>query len=138
MVSFHTFSFFLHAIVETPACLNFLFFPDDQLPVAAPQAHAIIRQYAVLLFCSVMIAVIFAYRAIPDITSRSVAGALALYHIGPLVRAWSRIDIRAPSDRQRLPLLKDPFLHFVVHSVCLGSLGLTCWNLHMYNCAPGT
>ena len=138
MTSFHAFSFLLHAIVETPACLNFLLFPDDQLTVAAPQAHAIIRQYAVLLFCSVIIAVIFAHRAMPDITSGNVAGALAFYHIGPLVRAWARIDTRAPSDTQRTPLLKDPVLHFVVHSICLGSLGLTCWNLYMYNCAPGT
>ena len=134
-MSFSAFSFLLHAIVETPACVNFLLFPDDQLPDSAPQAHAIIRQYAVLLFSSAIIAVTFACRATPDFASGNVAGALAIYHIGPFVRAWSRIDVRGTFDIRRHSLLKDPLLHFAVHSLCLGSLGLTCWNLSMYNCA---
>jgi hypothetical protein len=136
VMSFCHFSFLLHALVETPACINFLLFPDDQLPVAAPPAHAIIRQYAVLLFCSIMIAVTFAYRSTLDVTSGKVAGALAFYHIAPLVRAWSRINTHAQSDIARLPLLKNPWSHFVIHSLCLGSLGSACWNLYMYNYVP--
>jgi hypothetical protein len=135
MIHFYAFAFSLHAIVEIPACLNFLLFPDDQLPRAAPQAHAIIRQYAVLLLSTVVISIAFTFRVL-DATSGKVAGALAFYHIAPLVRALSRITSAAPSDTQDLPLLKNPLLHFVLHSICLGSLGLTCWNLYMYNCAP--
>jgi hypothetical protein len=136
MISFYAFAFLLHAIVEIPACLNFMLFPDDQLPRPAPQAHAIVRQYAILLLSSVIISTAFTFRVM-DTTSGRVAGALAFYHIAPLVRAWSRIITLAPSDKQQYLSLKDPFLHFVVHSVCLGSLGLTSWNLHMYSYAPG-
>jgi hypothetical protein len=134
MIPYYGFSFLLHAIVEIPACLNFFLFPNDQLLRPAPQAHAIIRQYAVLLFSSVMISMIFTFRVL-DTTSGKVAGALALYHIAPVLRAGSRIITRSQFEMEH-SLLKEPLLHFVVHSLCLGSLGLTCWNLYMYSYSP--
>ena len=129
-------SFVLHAVVELPACLNFLLFPDDQLPLSAPQAHAVIRQYAILLFSSILISVLFALRD-QDSTSGMVAGALAVYHIAPCIRAWSRIraeERKAP----RRSFIKDPVLHMFLHSLCLGSLSLTCWSLYLSNLAPST
>jgi hypothetical protein len=134
MIPYYNFPFLFHTIVEFPACLNFFLLPDDQLPQPAPQAHAIIRQYAVLLLSSVMISTIFTFRVL-DTTSGKVAGALALYHIAPLFRAGSRIITRTRFEMGQ-SVLKEPFLHFVIHSLCLGSLGLTCWNLHMYSYSP--
>jgi hypothetical protein len=134
MIPYYGFSFLFHTIVEFPACLNFFLFPDDQLSRPAPQAHAIIRQYAVLLLSSVMISMIFTFRVL-DTTSGKVAGALALYHVAPVLRAGSRVLTRTQLQMEH-SLLKQPSLHFIVHSLCLGSLGLTCWNLHMYTCFP--
>ncbi len=134
MASVATFSFVLHVFVELPACLNFLLAPDDQLPLSAPQAHAVIRQYAVLLFSSVLISVMFALRD-QDIMTGKVAGALALYHIAPCIRAWSRIRGEVPKAQPR-SFIKDPVLHLFLHSLCLGSLSLTCWSLYMSNLAP--
>ncbi|KAH8684229.1 hypothetical protein BGZ60DRAFT_511295 [Tricladium varicosporioides] len=81
-----TLPFWLHIIIELPASLNFFLRPSEQLPTPAPQAHAIIKQYAVLLLASNLIALTFALRPIDD-TSKKVAGALAVYHIAPVLRA---------------------------------------------------
>lgn len=118
-MSLHRLPFLLHAIVEIPACLNFFLFPDDQLSIPTPHAHAIIRQYAVLLFSSVCISIILAFKD-KDSTSGKIAGALAIYHIAPCVRAWSRSQARVPSESY--VLMKDPSLHFYVHLVCFVSL----------------
>ncbi|KAG9231382.1 hypothetical protein BJ875DRAFT_469675 [Amylocarpus encephaloides] len=112
-----TLPFYLHALIELPASLNFFFRPSEQLPTPAPQAHAIIRQYAVLLFTSNVIALVFALRPIDD-TSKLVAAALALYHMAPLVRATLRIG-RGDAYGQGLG---GPWGHFGVHGVCLGGL----------------
>ncbi|QSZ36328.1 hypothetical protein DSL72_007454 [Monilinia vaccinii-corymbosi] len=82
--------FILHTIVEIPASLNFFFNPSSQLSTPAPQAHAVIQQYALLLFVSSLISILFAWRPV-DRTSRNVAGALSLYHIAPTLRAAGRI-----------------------------------------------
>ncbi|TVY87843.1 hypothetical protein LAWI1_G006763 [Lachnellula willkommii] len=85
-----TLPFWLHLLIELPASLNFFLNPAEQLSAAAPQAHALVRQYALLLFASSLVALIFATRQV-DRTSRNVAGALAVYHLAPLVRAVTRV-----------------------------------------------
>ncbi|KUJ12287.1 uncharacterized protein LY89DRAFT_688036 [Mollisia scopiformis] len=111
--------FWLHILIEFPASLNFFFNPSEQLPSPGPQAHAIIKQYAVLLLVSNLIAGIFALRPL-DRTSRNVAGALAVYHLAPLVRAASRIGNARYGNG-----LGGPVVHVVVHGACLlGLFGL--------------
>ncbi|KAI9054529.1 hypothetical protein LZ554_001685 [Drepanopeziza brunnea f. sp. 'monogermtubi'] len=83
--------FLIHIALETPASLNFFLRPDNQLSSPAPQAHALIRQYAALLLSSNLVAAVFACREV-DGTSRWVAAALALYHLAPLLRALARIS----------------------------------------------
>ena len=128
LMHLHSFALLLHAAVELPAALNFFCFPDDQLADAAPQAHAVIRQYAVLLLCSALIACTIASQE-PGTTTSYVAGILAVYHVAPLLRAWSRL--RDPEVPERRPWLKDPRIHFFVHFLCLSSLCLalkrSCW-----------
>lgn len=114
MPSDGTLPFLLHMVVEIPASLNFLIRPGNQLAIPAPQAHVIIRQYATLLLSSNLIALVFFNRAV-DETSRNVAGALALYHVTPIVRAVSRLI-----DGERAV----PLLHASVHLACLASLTL--------------
>lgn len=111
--------FWLHILIELPASLNFFFNPSEQLSSPAPQAHAIIKQYAVLLLVSNLISLIFALRPL-DRTSRKVAGALALYHLAPLIRAASRIG----NDQYGMGL-GGPIVHMIVHGLCfLGLIGL--------------
>ncbi|TVY84535.1 hypothetical protein LSUE1_G000611 [Lachnellula suecica] len=113
-----TFAFWLHLLIELPASLNFFLNPAEQLSSAALQTHAIIRQYAVLLFTSSLVALIFAVRPV-DRTSRNVAGALAVYHLAPTVRALSRVFGGGIGYGKGLG---GPWIHLAVHGVCF--LGL--------------
>ncbi|KAH7346444.1 hypothetical protein BKA65DRAFT_502449 [Rhexocercosporidium sp. MPI-PUGE-AT-0058] len=112
-------AFLIHALLELPASLNFFFRPNEQLSSPAPQAHALIRQYAILLLSSNIIALIFAFRPV-DETSGRVAGALAVYHAAPLVRAVGRITSKEEGYGKGLG---GPWVHGVVHAAALGALG---------------
>ncbi|KAK0120012.1 hypothetical protein ONS95_011430 [Cadophora gregata] len=112
-------AFLIHALLELPASLNFFFRPNEQLSTPVPQAHALIRQYAVLLMSSNIVALIFAFRPV-DETSRRVAGALATYHAAPLVRAVGRITSH---DEGYGKALGGRWVHAVVHAGALGTLG---------------
>ena len=48
-----------------------------------------------------------------DATSGKVAGALSVYHVGPVVRALSRILQKSPGSG-----LNEPWLHAFVHLLC--------------------
>lgn len=122
--------FLLHVVVETPATLNFLLFPSDQLSAHTPNAHAIIRQYACLLFGSVLIALAFVQRPI-DTLSGQVAGAFAIYHVAASVRAGSRLK-RQMSQRRQI-LLSEASLHLLVHSLCVGSMLHCCWTSYLHS-----
>jgi len=113
-----TLPFWIHLLIELPASVNFFLNPSEQLSSPAPQAHAIIKQYALLLFVSTLIALIFAFRPV-DRTSRSVAAALSIYHLAPLVRAGSRI-VEGSGDYGKG--LGGPIVHLIVHLVCFGAL----------------
>lgn len=107
-------AFILHIIIEVPAAINFMSQPSKQLGRPTPHAHAIVRQYALLLLSSIMIAVIFTSRPIDDLT-RGVAGSIAIYHVGPFLRSWSRLRLQA---RQSLPvLLSEAALYLGCHLV---------------------
>jgi hypothetical protein len=110
--------FWVHIIVETPASINFFFNPSEQLSSPAPQAHAIIKQYAVLLLVSSLIALIFALRPL-DQTGKNVATALSIYHLAPLVRAGLRIS---DVDHVYGQGLGGPWLHLFVHGGCFAAL----------------
>jgi len=110
--------FWFHLTIELPASINFFFNPSEQLSPPAPQSHIIIRQYAVLLLVSTLIALIFALRPI-DGTSRNVAGALSVYHLAPLTRAGSRIWAGSVEYGKGLG---GPVVHLAVHAVCFGGL----------------
>jgi hypothetical protein len=112
------FPFWMHVFIETPAGFNFIRNPSEQLSAPAPQAHAIIQQYGALLLVSVNIALIFAFRPV-DTTSKRVAGALALYHILPIVRAFARIQVGATIYGKGLG---GPWAHLAAHIICLASL----------------
>lgn len=118
MLLYSTFPFLLHALLELPAGINFLLRPYEQLSSPAPQAHSIIRQYGVLLLVSAGIALIFAARPV-DGTSRNVAGALALYHLLPMNRAWVRV---AAGESHYGKGLGGPRVHLTGHLICLASL----------------
>lgn len=113
-------SFWLHLLIETPAALNFFINPSQQLQlsIASPAAEAVIRQYAILLFSSNLIALIFAIRP-DDKTSRRVAGALGLYHLGPALRAISRL---VNGETALGAGLGGPVVHLGVHVLCFIAL----------------
>ncbi|KAL3421771.1 hypothetical protein PVAG01_05927 [Phlyctema vagabunda] len=114
--------FYLHILLEIPASLNFFFKPSQQLGLSspAPGAEAVVRQYAVLLLASSVLALIFALRPI-DTASKRVAGALGIYHLAPLTRAVGRIwagEIALSSG------LGGPWVHAAVHGYTLLCLWL--------------
>ncbi len=113
--------FILHIILESPAVIAFALFPSATLQSKQPEAHPVIRQYALLLLTTVLIAAVFACQ--PDDTQgtnihvqrleQQVAGALALYHIGPMTRAAGKII-----DGEIRGLQVMPFVHMLSHGVC--------------------
>ena len=117
-----SFPFILHLVIELPAAFAFAFSPSTTLSVPQPYAHAVIRQYALLLLSTNIIAAIFIFRGHKactidndGLTERRVAGALALYHCGPLIRAGRRIW-RGEEDKRGLS--GQPWVHSVAHAVC--------------------
>lgn len=116
-------AFVLHAAVEVPAAITFMFQPSKQFGIYTPYAHAVVRQYALLLVSSVLISACFASRPVDDLT-RTVAGSLAIYHVGPSLRSWGRLRSQG---QQSLPvLLSEAALYLVVHVLCGTSL-LLCY-----------
>lgn len=120
--------FLLHAIVEAPAFVNFLLFPSGQLGTTTLHAHPVVRQYALLILSSILIASVFISR-VNDELSGQIGGSLALYHVGPSIRALSRLHRRAELSK---PLfLSEASFHLFVHSICCGSLLQCCWSSYL-------
>ena len=117
MFSSKQLAFGLHVFIEIPAALLFLINPSATLPVAQPYAHPVIRQYALLLICSSLIAAFFTVHN-DNTISCHVAGALALYHLGPLVRAVSRV-LRKESGKT---VMGNPWMHLAAHGICATAL----------------
>lgn len=111
--------FLLHAAIEIPAAINFMLFPSKQLLIHTPHAHAVIRQYALLLLSSVLISMLFISRPADDL-SRLVAGALAIYHIGPALRSCGRL--RQQKADSRPFFFSEAFLYLCCHIICGMSL----------------
>lgn len=107
-------AFLLHILIELPASIAFFLKPSMTLSQPQPHAHAVIRQYALLLMSSNLIAYAFLFRP-ADETSRFVAAALAVYHLGPLGRAGSRIG---GGEARGVKGLGSPWVHLVVHAAC--------------------
>jgi hypothetical protein len=114
--------FLIHAMLETPASLSFFLYPSSQLRTYSPQAHAVIRQYAVLLVFSILISLIFAFRPLDELSGQT-AGALAVYHLAPMVRAGGRLVGRQA--------LWQPLLFLGAHGVCLAGLVGCCWDFYL-------
>lgn len=131
-VSLASVPFIFHIVIELPAAISFAFsfafFPSATFPVPQPHAQAAIRQYALLLLSTVIIAAMFVPQDRkgdgPRMQERGVASALALYHVGPLIRAAHRSRRGEGTGR---PLLGQPWLHMLVHVLCCLSLGGRGW-----------
>ena len=106
------FALLLHVIIETAASINFLLRPSATLSTPQPYSHAVIRQHALLLISSNLIAGMVLKREI-DSLSGQIAGALGVYHVGPAVRAISRILRKSPGSG-----LDEPWLHAFAHVLC--------------------
>lgn len=116
-------AFVLHAAIEIPAAINFMLFPSKQLGKNTPNAHPVVRQYALLLVSSVLIAIAFAIRSTDEI-SRTVAGCLAVYHLGPALRSLSRLA--AQYQRSEALLMSEAFLYLTCH-VLTGVSLVSCY-----------
>jgi hypothetical protein len=114
----------LHVLVEIPAAIGFLLFPSATLSKSQPEAHAVLRQYGILLFSTNIIVAFFLSskmsmpESVYEFLERRVAGALALYHVGPLCRAAARIYRQGRAQH----VLTGPWLHLALHGICFISL----------------
>ena len=114
----------LHIVIETVAIQNYLFRPSATFSAPQPLAHGVLRQYALLLLSTNIIVAMVLNRGVQDKLSRQISAALALYHVGPLVRAVKRIQRGERGD-----LLGRPWLHAVVHLLCGGCLVASLFSL---------
>ena len=112
-------SLILHIIIETPAAFLFILKPSSTLTTPQPHAHAVIRQYGLLLFCTNGIILILLltrnFGTSSILVEQRVAGALAVYHLGPLVRALGRLQ----RGEKAKNVMANPILHMLVHAMCL-------------------
>lgn len=111
------FAFVLHLVIETTAAINFFLRPSATLSSPQPHSHGVIRQYALLLLTTNIIAAAVLSRAMYDELSGQIAAAFALYHAGPLVRAVSKIRRGNAGD-----VLGGAWLHALSHLLCLACL----------------
>jgi len=119
--------FVLHILVEVPAAFTFALFPSTTLLRPQPDAHAVIRQYGLLLLSTNIIASLFVFEnrgsnSIDDPIwhiEAWVAGSLALYHVGPLMRAGSRSWRGGGKGRS---FVGQPRAHVIAHGICLIAL----------------
>jgi len=117
--------FLIHIVIELPASLSFCLFPSRQLGTYTPHAHPVIRQYAALLFASVLVAMVFLRRPMDDMSGK-VAGALAIYHVAPSLRSLGRLKRQA--RLRELTILSEASLYLLVHVVCCAALLHHTWN----------
>lgn len=111
------FALVLHLVIETTAAINFFLRPSATLSTPQPYSHGVIRQYALLLLTTNIIAAAVLNRAVYDDLSAHIAAALALYHAGPFVRAVSKIRRGNTGD-----ILGGAWLHASSHLLCLACL----------------
>ena len=119
-MSLMQFAFTTHVLIETPAAINFMLRPSSTLYTTQEHSHGVIRQYALLLTVTVIVAALVLSRAVHDLFAAQVAGALALHHLGPMMRAASKIR----QDRIR-GVLGGPWVHLVAHALCAVALVAT-------------
>lgn len=118
--------FLLHILIEIPAAGGFFLRPSLTLQTPQPAAHGVIRQYALLLASTSLIAAVFLFQP-PSTVSCQVAGALALYHVGPFMRALSRT--RSEESIRICEGLGEPRLHVVLHGLCITALAREALNI---------
>ena len=123
-ISSRSFGLSLHILIEIPATIGFLLFPSASLRKPQPQAHAIVRQYGMLLgSTNLIVAILLGSRPsmpgiVYELLERRVAGALALYHLGPLSRAAARIYRRENARN----VFGGPWLNMLLHAICFATL----------------
>ena len=112
--------FLFHIIVELPASIGFFFHPSATLAIVQPHAHSVIRQHALLLTSTNLIAGTFLFEDSSPLSGR-VAAALGLYHLGPITRSWNRI--KAEEGTMRMwDAWRGPWLHLGAHILCVLAL----------------
>lgn len=132
---------YMHALLELPAVITFYLKPATHLPEYPADLESrplndierswidatepILHSYGILLLSSSLIAAISAQSDTPLSLARAIGLFLALYHIGPVRRAQARIKRdRAIGVKQTeaLPVMKNPKLHMVLHTIVGGML----------------
>ena len=118
--SYFSIPFLMHILGELGASYGFFVHPSSTLLEPQPFAHPVIRQYALLLISTNLIAAIFLFQDQPSSISCRVAGALALYHLGPLTRA--ALKMRCGEKMGVRERLGGAWVHGVFHSVTFVAL----------------
>lgn len=113
-------AFLLHILGEFGASISFFFRPSQTLRQPQPDAHAVIRQYALLLTSTNLIAATFLFQDRPTTVSSKVASALALYHFGPLTRA--ALKVRMGERMGIWEGMGGAWVHVMFHSIVLAAL----------------
>ena len=112
-----TSALYFHVVIETMAGINFLFRPSATFTIPQPYSHGVVRQYGILLLVTNMI-VVAILNDRDDVASKKLtASFLSMYHVGPLVRAASRLKHQDPGSS-----LGGPWLHTAVHTISVATL----------------
>ncbi|RKU49240.1 hypothetical protein DL546_009601 [Coniochaeta pulveracea] len=116
-----------HALLETIAALSFLFNPQVQHPSAATdlEIKLVLRSYGGLLLSTAILCAGFYLREGFDDSARIVSGAMAVYHVFPIARAWTKLRMR---NVRCATFCGGPVVHLLVHlGALLGLTGAAIW-----------
>ncbi|KAK4229486.1 hypothetical protein QBC38DRAFT_472526 [Podospora fimiseda] len=115
-----------HLMIELPASISFLLFPQTQLPGASEETILILRNFGGLLLSTNLLVIIFllygGHQTLNDLGGWILL-CLGSYHFWPIWRAWIRIKrmSREGGNKQK-KVLGGPVVHFWVHLGCLVTL----------------
>jgi hypothetical protein len=116
-----------HALLETTAALSFLFNPKAQHANAATdlETRLILRSYGGLLLSTSILCAGFCFREGFDDPARIVSGAMAVYHLFPIARAWTKLRVAKVRSGK---FCGGPAVHLLVHwGALLGLTGAAVW-----------
>ncbi|KAJ2991239.1 hypothetical protein NUW58_g2589 [Xylaria curta] len=110
-------AFAAHVAIETIPGISFIARPEAHLPGCTPAAALILRQYGGLLLASSFVCLtVIADSGLSTTTTQLLAASLGSYHAWPFYRALARIRSQGKQSSE----LGGPWVHFLVHGVCLG------------------
>lgn len=121
-----------HLFFESAASASFFCQPHKQLqdPEASEEAVLVCHNYAGMLLATNVLCLLSLIRGDSktfDDTSVMITRSMAIYHLFPIRRAWTRIKKRRGNYRPEESMAGGPPGHLVIHGALFALMFLVGW-----------